>query len=97
MSQDTGEEINGRFTALQVAGEEIKAHNIVQSEFMKVISADTSTIKMQIAMNLRQVSEMVDIQREANDHLSQISKNTNQLYEMNERLGKIEKNTRGLS
>ena len=97
MSQDVGEELNGRFTALQIAGEEIKAQNIVQSEFMKVISADTSTIKMQIAMNLRQVSEMVDIQREANDHLSQISKNTNQLYEMNERLGKIEKNTRGLS
>ena len=97
MSQDVGEELNGRFTALQIAGEEIKAQNIVQSEFMKVISEDTSTIKMRIAMNLRQVSEMMDIQREANDHLSQISKNTNQLYEMNERLGKIEKNTRGLS
>lgn len=24
MSQDTGEELNGRFTALQIAGEEIK-------------------------------------------------------------------------
>ena len=27
MSQDTGEELNGRFTALQIAGEEIKNAN----------------------------------------------------------------------
>ena len=32
MSQDTGEELNGRFTALQIAGEEIKNQNIIQSQ-----------------------------------------------------------------
>ena len=31
MSQDTGEELNGRFTALQIAGEEIKNQSIAQT------------------------------------------------------------------
>lgn len=96
MSQDTGEELNGRFTALQVAGEEIKAQSVIQSELLKLITQDTATLKMQIAMNLRSVSEMIDIQQECNTHLAAIQVNTSQLFEMNERLGKIEKNTRNL-
>ena len=96
MSQDTGEELNGRFTALQIAGEEIKAQSIMQTEFVKYISQDTSAIKFQIAWNTKQISEMIDIQHESNEHLSAIQKNTNQLYEMNDRLDKIEKNTRNL-
>lgn len=32
MSQDTGEELNGRFTALQISNEEIKNQNIIQSQ-----------------------------------------------------------------
>lgn len=96
MSQDTGEELNGRFTALQIAGEEIKAQSMMQTEFVKYISQDTSAIKFQIAWNTKQISEMIDIQHESNEHLSAIQKNTNQLYEMNDRLDKIEKNTRNL-
>ena len=96
MSQDTGEELNGRFTALQIAGEEIKAQSIMQTEFVKYISQDTSARKFQIAWNTKQISEMIDIQHESNEHLSAIQKNTNQLYEMNDRLDKIEKNTRNL-
>ena len=37
MSQDTGEELNGRFTALQIAGEEIKNQNIIQSQSLKML------------------------------------------------------------
>lgn len=36
MSQDTGEELNGRFTALQIAGEEIKNQNIIQSQSLNL-------------------------------------------------------------
>ena len=37
MSQDTGEELNGRFTALQIAGEEIKNQNIIQMTQMEFL------------------------------------------------------------
>ena len=37
MSQDTGNELNGRFTALQMAGEEIKQENIKQTSFLQSI------------------------------------------------------------
>ena len=40
MSQDTGEELNGRFTALQIAGEEIKNQNIIQSQSLNCNSQD---------------------------------------------------------
>lgn len=96
MSQETGSELNGRFTALQIAGEEIKAQSIIQSELLRLISQDNAALKMQIAMNLRMTSEMVDMQRDSNEHLSAIQRNTYQLYEMNERLEKIERNTRNL-
>lgn len=37
MSQDTGEELNGRFTALQVAGEEIKNQAVQQTDILNRI------------------------------------------------------------
>lgn len=37
MSQDTGEELNGRFTALQIAGEEIKNQSIIQTDILNRI------------------------------------------------------------
>ena len=36
-SQDTGEELNGRFTALQIAGEEIKNQSITQTSLLQMI------------------------------------------------------------
>lgn len=39
MSQDTANELNGRFTALQVAGECIMVENIRQSETLRLINA----------------------------------------------------------
>ena len=38
MSQDTGDELNGRFTALQMAGEEIKGQNILQAEYLNLLT-----------------------------------------------------------
>ena len=38
MSQDTGEELNGRFTALQIAGEEIKNSMLSMLVSMNLIS-----------------------------------------------------------
>lgn len=42
MSQDTGNELNGRFTALQIAGEEIKNQNIEQTSLLSSINEKMS-------------------------------------------------------
>lgn len=96
MSQDTGTELNGRFTALQIAGEEIKNQAIQQTGLLQLISVDTSDISRQMSIQNQYVSEILDVQHESVGYLSEISKNTKQLYQMNERLGKIEQNTRGM-
>lgn len=42
MSQDTAEELNGRFTALQVAGEEIENQSIITNDWLAKIHASIS-------------------------------------------------------
>lgn len=46
MSQDTGEELNGRFTALQVAGEEIKNQTIQQTGLLSSINEKISLLDL---------------------------------------------------
>ena len=96
MSQDTADELNGRFTALQLSNESIKTILDSHTPLIETIMADTSQIRSSIALQTQYITEIADIQRESNDHLSAISKNTYQLYQMNERLDKIERNTRNI-
>jgi hypothetical protein len=89
MSQDTGDELNGRFTALQMSGE----RSAVSLAFIQVDLADvrkTSLLAAEYTLELR------DISLSGLDQLTKIAKNTNELYVMNDRLNKIEENTRGL-
>ena len=46
MSQDTGEELNGRFTALQVAGEEIRNQSIKQTDLLSSINEKISLFNL---------------------------------------------------
>ena len=46
MSQDTSEELNGRFTALQVAGEEIKNQSIQQTGLLSSINGKLSLLNL---------------------------------------------------
>lgn len=46
MSQDTGNELNGRFTALQMAGEEIKAQSIKQTDILSSIHDKMSILDL---------------------------------------------------
>lgn len=46
MSQDTGEELNGRFTALQIAGEEIKNQAIEQTGLLSSINEKMSLLDL---------------------------------------------------
>lgn len=56
MSQDTGEELNGRFTALQMAGEEIKNQTIEQTRALNLANATASQI-LAIHVNVRDIAD----------------------------------------
>lgn len=81
-SQESIDELNGRFAASYVAQVETKD-----------IMRETANSIMVIRSNM---DEIKNISLLAVGHLEAISKNTKELYEMNERLNKIEKNTRNL-
>ena len=89
MSQDTGDELNGRFTALQMSGE----RTAVSVGSMQI---DMAEVRKSSLLAAEYTLELRDISLLGLDQLTKIAKNTNELYVMNERLGKIEANTRGL-
>ena len=88
-SQDSIDELNGRFTAIQMDTNSIRVNLSTMQADMGALSSSASVIK-------QNTDEMRNISLRAIDHLETISKNTHELYEMNERLGKIEKNTRNI-
>jgi len=89
MSQDTGDELNGRFTALQVSGVNIEnlLGQLVGASFNVDANLNIAAIKL---------TEMRDIALDSYWQLTDISKNTKPLLEMNDRLDKIIKNTQNI-
>lgn len=97
MSQDTGEELNGRFTALQIAGEEIKNQNIAQSQSLSILNTRIDTISS-TSSNIRDiVSETRDIIASSYLELVQISENTGAIVkpvqQMQKDIAEVKKNT----
>lgn len=89
MSQETGMELNGRFTALQISNEEIK--NSMLLMLGNLSSLCTTTTDGNILL-----SEMRNLAVMSNGHLEDIAKHTKVLLGFGEKLDKIEKNTKGL-
>ena len=79
MSQDTGSELNGRFTTMV----ELQS---LQLDKVRSLAIDTATISQNI-------SEMRNLSLLSIGHLESIAKSNNELYQINSRLGKIEENT----
>ena len=76
MSQDTGEELNGRFTALQISGEEIKNQNTIQSQSLNLLTAKADTI-LSINTETRNIADDTrDLIAQSYLELVQISENT---------------------
>ena len=97
MSQDTGEELNGRFTALQIAGEEIKNQNIAQSQSLSILNTRIDTISS-TSSNIREIaSETRDIIASSYLELVQISENTGAIVkpvqQMQKDIAEVKKNT----
>lgn len=83
MSQDTGSELNGRFTALQMAGEEIKTQSLYQSGVLTRMDTNIGQLlmvnteaKILVSKNLDIAGEIRDIQVNSFYELQKISKNT---------------------
>lgn len=88
-SQDSIDELNGRFTAVQMDTSVIR-------ETLSGIGATMAAMNLSAVESKATLDEIRTISLLAIDHLEAISKNTHELYEMNDLLGKIEKYTRKL-
>ena len=86
MSQDTADELNGRFTALQMSNEIIEVTTSDINDTLRQVAARNATITATVDEIRGLILVMVD-------HLETIRRHTANLNEMNERLGKIEKYT----
>lgn len=76
MSQDTGEELNGRFTALQIAGEEIKNQNIIQSQSLNLLTVKADAL-LSINTETRNIADDTrNLIAQSYLELVQISENT---------------------
>jgi hypothetical protein len=86
MSEDTGQELNGRFTAIQEGVYQI-------SDDLKVQLANTSSIAASSSMHTTILGEMENILLIANGYLETIARNTSSLPSIDEKLEKIRINT----
>lgn len=97
MSQDTGEELNGRFTALQVAGEEVKNQNVTQSQSLNLLTAKADVI-LSVNTETRNIADDTrDLIAQSYLELVQISENTGAIVkpiqQMQRDIAEVKKNT----
>nr|DAX65779.1 MAG TPA: Tape measure domain protein [Caudoviricetes sp.] len=89
MSQETGDELNGRFTALQISNEEIK-------NSMFFIMGNLSSLCTNTSNGNILLSEMRNLAVMSNGHLEDIAKYTKVLLGFGEKLDNIAYNTKSL-
>lgn len=89
MSQETGSELNGRFTALQLSNEEIKNSMLLALGNMSALCTTTSDGNILL-------TEMRNLALMSNGHLEDIARYTKPILGFGEKLDKIERNTANL-
>ncbi len=100
-SQDSIDELNGRFTALQISGEEIKNQSITQSQSLNILTMKTDTL-ISINTETRNIADDTrDLIASSYLELVQISENTGAIIkpiqQMQKDLAEVKNNTKGLS
>ena len=86
MSQETGSELNGRFTALQISNEEIK-------NSMLLVLGNLSSLCTTASDGNLLLTEMRNLAVMSNGHLEDIAKHTKVLLGFGDKLDRIEQNT----
>lgn len=89
MSQETGSELNGRFSALQVSNEEIKNSMLLALGNLSALCTTASDGNILLA-------EMRNLAVMSNSHLEDIARYTKPILGFGEKLDKIERNTANL-
>lgn len=90
MSQDTGEELNGRFTALQIAGESIN------NQVILINSQLVTMAELQTGCN-SYLNEIRNIMIQGNSFLEDIAKYSKRIYlDFQEKIEDIVKNTKNM-
>ena len=90
MSQDTGEELNGRFTALQIAGEETK-------NAMLSMLAIANTLSVSANSNGVILLEIKNLMITSNGHLEDIAKYTKELIGFKQVITNIENSAKAMA
>ena len=97
MSQYTGEELNGRFTALQIAGEEIKTQNIAQTQSLNLLTARADAILSMNTETRNIADDTRNLIAQSYLELVQISENTGNsakyLKDIKADIAEVKKNT----
>ena len=76
MSQDTGAELNGRFTALQISGENILSQTGAQTELIGLLNTNVGDIRVDL-WDMRNIADEVrTIQVNSYLELQEIRQNT---------------------
>lgn len=96
-SQDSIDELNGRFTALQIAGEEIKNQNILQSQSLNILTVKADSI-LSVNTDTRNIADEIrTIQVNSFLELQEIRENTGAIIkpikDMAADIAEVKKNT----
>lgn len=101
MSQDSADELNGRFTALQIAGEEIKNQNQLQTMSILDLKAGMLSIGENTSGIKDIAGETRDLIRLSYEAITDIRDNTNimvkPIQQMAADIAEVKRNTNGLS
>lgn len=97
MSQDSADELNGRFTALQIAGEEIKSQNALQTQSLNILTVKADSI-LSVNTDTRNIADEIrTIQVNSYLELQEIRENTGAIVkpiqQMQKDIAEVKKNT----
>lgn len=100
-SQDSIDELNGRFTALQISGEEIKNQNTLQTQSLNLLTMKTDDI-LRVNTEVRNIADDTrDLIANSYLELIQISENTGAIIkpiqQIQRDIADVKNNTKGLS
>ncbi len=100
-SQDSIDELNGRFTALQISGEEIKNQNAFQTQSLNLLTMKTDDI-LRVNTEVRNIADDTrDLIANSYLELVQISENTGAIIkpiqQIQRDIADVKNNTKGLS
>lgn len=96
LGEDTGKELNGRFTALQITGESLLELAEEREVYLSTIVQDVSETRISVGEISANIREIVEAQNAANEYLSKIETNTRVLPEMRDQLMDIQRHVNNI-